>query len=91
MEKAPGNNKQESFVEKKRQEAFSDVCDALEVKLAKGIVKNFESGGRKYELTCPEDCMVAFAQMMQAEIKSLYEEVAIIQLLPHASKRIFHP
>ena len=75
MEKFEGENKQESMVEKKRQEAFGEVCDALDEKLGKGIGKTFESHGRQYELTSAEDCMVAFAQHMQDEIEGLYNEI----------------
>jgi len=69
------NEKKLSLVERKRQEAFAEVCDALDARLGKGITKSFEAHGRSYELTSAEDCMVAFAQTMQSEIRALYEEV----------------
>lgn len=69
------NARRESLVERKRQEAFAEVCDALDERLGKGIGKSFEANGRTYELTSPEDCMVAFAQSMQTEIRALYQEV----------------
>jgi hypothetical protein len=75
MESFENTGKKESMVERKRQEAFAEVCDALDARLGKGIGKTFESHGREYELTSAEDCMVAFAQMMQAEIKALYTEI----------------
>jgi hypothetical protein len=75
MESFETGGRRESMVERKRQEAFSEVCDALDARLGKGIGKTFESHGREYELTSAEDCMVAFAQMMQSEIKALYAEI----------------
>jgi len=66
---------QMSLVERKRQEAFATVCDNLDERLAKGIGPTFEAGGREYELTSPEDCMVAFAQSMKNEIISLHKEI----------------
>lgn len=69
------NEKPLSLVERKRQEAFAAVCDVLDERLNRDIGKTFESHGREYELTSPEDCMVAFAQMMQQEIRRLYDEI----------------
>lgn len=64
-----------SLVERKRQEAFAEVCDALDERLNKGIGMTFEANGRSYELTSAEDCMVAFAQTLQNEIRALYQEI----------------
>lgn len=64
-----------SLVERKRQEAFSRVLDTLEERLQKDIGSVFESHGREYPLTSPEDCMVAYAQMMQNEVITLYTEI----------------
>ena len=64
-----------SLVERKRQEAFAEVCDELDARLNKGIGKTFEANGRTYELTSAEDCMVAFAQTLQNEIRTLYQEI----------------
>lgn len=69
------NERLMSLVERKRQEAFAEVCDELDTRLEKGIGKTFESNGRTYELTSAEDCMVAFAQTLQNEIRALYEEI----------------
>ena len=74
-----GENKKESLVERKRQEAFAQVCDALDARMEGGIGTEFESHGRKYELTSAEDCMVAFAQTMRDEITELYQEVVARQ------------
>jgi hypothetical protein len=82
MEKAPKNKsgnesgaEQMSLVERKRQEAFATVCDALDERLSKGVGPTYESGGRSYELTSAEDCMVAFAQSMKNEIVALHKEI----------------
>ncbi len=78
MEKSPrkeSGKEQMSLVERKRQEAFATVCDRLDELLAKGIGPTFESGGRGYELTSAEDCMVAFAQSMKNEIVALHKEI----------------
>jgi len=64
-----------SLVERKRQEAFSVVLDALQERLSKALGTTFESHGREYPLTSAEDCMVAYAQMMQAEVQILYTEI----------------
>lgn len=74
MEKPKGEEKM-SLVERKRQEAFASVCDNLDERLSKGITPTFESGGREYELTSAEDCMVAFAQSMKNEIVALHKEI----------------
>ena len=74
MEK-PHSPEQMSLVEKRRQEAFAVVCDRLDEVLGKGIGATFESGGRDYELTSAEDCMVAFAQAMKNEIMTLHKEI----------------
>ena len=66
---------QMSLVEKKRQEAFAAVCDRLDEVLKKDIGSTFEAGGRDYELTSAEDCMVAFAQAMKNEIVALHKEI----------------
>lgn len=68
-------NKHESLVERKRQEAFAEVCDQLDERLSGDLQKTFESHGRKYELTSPEDCMVAFAQQIKSEIEGLHQEI----------------
>ncbi len=75
MESLGNNEKPLSMVERKRQEAFAAVCDVLDERLNRDIGRTFESHGREYELTSPEDCMVAFAQMMQQEIRRLYQEI----------------
>ena len=75
MEGIPKNEHQRSLVEQKRQEAFASVLDALDARFSSGVGKTFESHGRKYELTSPEDCMVAFAQMMYQEAHALYLEI----------------
>lgn len=67
--------KQESLVERKRQEAFAEVCDQLDERLSDDLKKSFESHGRHYELTSPEDCMVAFAQQIKGEIEGLHQEI----------------
>lgn len=64
-----------SLVERRRQEAFTAVLQEVEKRLLKDIGSHFESHGREYELTSPEDCMVAYAQMMLTEIKKLHEEI----------------
>lgn len=64
-----------SLIERKRQEAFVSVLDALESRLSGTIGSTFESHGREYPLTSAEDCMVAFAQSMQWEVKKLYDEI----------------
>lgn len=74
MEKIPHEEKM-SLVERKRQEAFASVLDALEEKLNAGIGATFESHGREYPLTSAEDCMVAYAQTMQVEAKKLHAEI----------------
>ncbi len=75
MEGIPKNEKPRSLVEQKRQEAFTSVLDALDARFAGGLGKTFESHGREYVLTSPEDCMVAFAQMMFGEAHALYLEI----------------
>lgn len=64
-----------SLVEQKRQEAFKVVLEQLQERLQSSIGTTFEAHGREYPLTSPEDCMVAYAQMMQSEVKSLYTEI----------------
>jgi hypothetical protein len=64
-----------SLVERKRQEAFSLVLDEFEKRIENGIGPSFSSHGREYPLTSTEDCMVAYAQMMQSEIAMLHKEV----------------
>jgi hypothetical protein len=75
MEGIPKNERPQSLVEQKRQEAFASVLDALDARFAGGVGKTFEVHGRTYELTSPEDCMVAFAQMMHQEAHALYLEI----------------
>ncbi len=64
-----------SLVELKRQEAFSSVLNILEERLKNDIKTSFESHGKEYPLTSAEDCMVAYAQTMQAEVSDLYKEI----------------
>jgi len=64
-----------SLVERKRQEAFARVLDALDERLQNSIGNTFESHGREYPLTSAEDCMVAYAQMMQSEVVTLHAEI----------------
>lgn len=64
-----------SLIERKRQEAFAAVLNELESRLTKDIGPTFESNGREYPLTSAEDCMVAFAQTLQQEVRSLYGEI----------------
>jgi len=68
-------NEKVSLVEQKRQEAFSAVLDELEKRLQETIGSTFESHGREYELTSAEDCMVAYAQKMQSEVRVLHAEI----------------
>lgn len=75
MEGVPNNEQPRSLVEQKRHEAFTSVLDALDARFAGGVGKTFESHGREYTLTSPEDCMVAFAQMMYQEAHALYLEI----------------
>lgn len=72
---APNEGEQISLVERKRQEAFAAVLDALDERLQNSIGNTFEAHGREYPLTSAEDCMVAYAQMMQNEIASLHTEI----------------
>ena len=71
----PKNERPRSLIEQKRHEAFASVLDALDARFAPGVGKTFESHGREYVLTSPEDCMVAFAQMMYQEAHALYLEI----------------
>lgn len=64
-----------SLVEKQKQEAFAEVMDVLAERFPVELKKSFESHGREYSLTSPEDCMVAFAQQNREAVESLYEEV----------------
>lgn len=76
MEAIPKKEKL-SLVEHKRQEAFVVVLDELEKRLQKGIGTTFESHGKEFPLTSPEDCMVAYAQNMQLEVQKLHKEIVI--------------
>lgn len=64
-----------SLVERKRQEAFTTVLDELEGRLTEDIGSTFESNGREYPLTSAEDSMLASAQSLQREVRSLYTEI----------------
>lgn len=64
-----------SLVEQRRQEAFASVLNELEARLSKDIGSSFEAHGKEYPLTSAEDCMVAYAQMMQTQVKELYSEI----------------
>lgn len=75
MEKGGNNGQPERLVAKKRREAYEAICDQLDARLTGKIGKTFEAGGRSYELTCAEDCMVAYAQQMRQEIEALHNEV----------------
>lgn len=75
METFQEGKEKQSLVEQKRQEAFSRMCEELDERLQKDIQKHFEVNGRTYELTSMEDCMVAYAQQMRAEVTKLHEEV----------------
>lgn len=79
MEQTPkeeqGNQKRESLVERKRQAAFTEITRELNDRLTHDIGKTFEVHGREYELTSVEDCMVAYAQKMRAEVRALHAEV----------------
>jgi hypothetical protein len=75
METMREGHERRSLVEEKRQEAFARMCDELEERLTHDIGRKFEVNGRHYELTSAEDCMVAYAQQMRAEVQKLYEEV----------------
>ena len=75
MEGSEGEKKRESLVEHRRQEAFQSVCEALDERLTKQIGRTFEMHGREYELTSAEDCMVAYAQQMRAEMQTLHDEI----------------
>lgn len=66
--------RRESLVETKKQEAIGRMCDQLDERLKKEIGRVFESNGREYELTGPEDCMVAYAQEMRNEVEALHKE-----------------
>lgn len=72
---AGGEQKHESMVEVKRQEAFNRMCDELDERLQVELGRTFEVNGREYELTCPEDCMVAYAQEMRDEVETLHKEI----------------
>lgn len=72
-ERAPAAR--ESLVERKRQEAFASVCDAFEARIPAELGERFEVNGREYQLTSAEDCMVAFAGALRAEIVALHQEV----------------
>lgn len=64
-----------SLVEKKRHEALQEVIGELGERMPQELKKTFESHGREYELTSPEDCMVAFAQQHREAMDDLYAEV----------------
>lgn len=68
-------NEKMSLVERKRQEAFASVLAELEARFQTSMSASFETGGREYELTSAEDCMVAYAQHMRSQVKALYEEI----------------
>ncbi len=70
-------NQQErlSLVEQQRQEALKTVLDTLEERFPKELKATFESHGREYALTSPEDCMVAFAQQHREVVETLYDEI----------------
>lgn len=65
----------ESMVERKRQEAFLTISDELAKRLEIELGQSFEVNNREYELTCAEDCMVAFANSLRAEVRALHDEV----------------
>lgn len=67
--------KKESLVERKRQEAFAEVCDLLDERMEGKHKENFDVHGRTFELTSAEDCMVAFAQDMRERIEELHHEI----------------
>lgn len=76
MEGTPeAEHKRESLVEGKRQAAFAEITRELSDRLSHDIGTIFEVHGRQYELTSVEDCMVAYAQKMRAEVRQLHEEV----------------
>lgn len=64
-----------SLVEKQRQEAFDLVLEKLEAAFSAELKQTFESHGREYRLTSPEDCMVAFAQQRREAVEDLYATI----------------
>ncbi len=64
-----------SMVERQRQEAFAGVLDVLNERFPVKLKASFESYGRQYALTSPEDCMVAFAQQNREAVEALYNEI----------------
>jgi hypothetical protein len=64
-----------SLVERKRQEALSQVFDVLKERFPVVLKSSFESHGRQYELTSAEDCMVAFAQQNREAVEALAHEI----------------
>lgn len=64
-----------SLVEQQRHEALATVLDTLEERFPRELKATFESHGREYALTSPEDCMVAFAQQHREVVEALYTEI----------------
>lgn len=64
-----------SLVERQKQEALTEIMDILEERFPTELKKTFESHGREYVLTSPEDCMVAFAEQNREVVEILYEEI----------------
>ena len=77
METFPQKEKTEvvSLVEQTRIEALSAVLDELDIRLPVTLKSSFESNGREYKLTSPEDCMLAFAQQNREVVTALYTEI----------------
>lgn len=72
----PGNETERlSLVEQKRVEALGSVLDELEERLRQPMSRNFEAGGRTYEITSAEDCMVAYAQKLREMVQHYHDEV----------------
>lgn len=76
MEKLPKKEGKEtvSLVEQKRVEALASVLDQLETQFPVEMKRTFVSNERKYALTSPADCMVAFAQQNREAVEALYKE-----------------
>ncbi len=64
-----------SLVERQKHEALENIMDVLEERFPAELKKTFESHGREYTLTSPEDCMVAFAEQNREVVETLYEEI----------------